>query len=49
MLRTVSLKLFPIDGGLGLILRDGIRYNIVMNLFSSLVEERVGLTFKLFE
>lgn len=42
-----DLKLFPRDEGLGLIVRDGSRCNIIMNLFSSLVEEEVALTFKL--
>ena len=35
--------------GLGVVVRDGIRYDLIMHLFSSLVEEKVGSACKLFE
>lgn len=49
MLRITSLKLFLVYGGLGLMVRDGIRYHVIMNSFFSLVEETVRSTCKLLD
>lgn len=47
MLRIMSLKLFLVYGGLGLMVRDGIRYHVIMNSFFPLVEETVRSTCQL--
>lgn len=47
MLEIVFLKLVSVYGGPGLVVRNGIGYNVITNFLSFLAEEKLRLTCEL--